>query len=70
MKHRLVPLVVAAIGLSRSSLALAAGVRFDDFVVSTPMSHAQRDATVRAARAFYDVWNIASFSRALSPPTS
>jgi hypothetical protein len=45
-----VPLaVVAAIGPSLSAPVLAARIQIDDFVVSTPISHAQRDATVRAA---------------------
>jgi hypothetical protein len=38
--------------------ALAAErVRIDDLVVATSIPEGQRDATVEAARAFYEFWN-------------
>jgi predicted ester cyclase len=41
-----------------SGPALAAdGVKINELVIAAPISDAQRDATVKAARAFYDFWN-------------
>jgi hypothetical protein len=36
----------------------AEGVRIDELVVATSIPESQRDATVKAARAFYEFWNI------------
>src|ERR1700682_3708974 len=50
--------LVAALIISLSAPALAAdGVRINDLVVATPIPDAQRDATIKAVRAFYDFWN-------------
>jgi predicted ester cyclase len=50
--------LLAALTLSLSTSAIAAdGVRIDDLVVATSIPDAQREATIRAVRAFYDFWN-------------
>jgi predicted ester cyclase len=50
--------IVAALMLLLSAPALAAdSVRINDLVVATPIPDAQREATMRAVRAFYDFWN-------------
>jgi predicted ester cyclase len=49
---------VAALTLSLSTPALAAdGVQINDLVVVAPIPDAQREATIKAVRAFYDFWN-------------
>jgi predicted ester cyclase len=49
---------VAALTLSLSTLALAAdSVQINDLVVVAPIPDAQREATIKAVRAFYDFWN-------------
>src|SRR5438105_4009427 len=54
---RTVKLLVAAM-LSLSPPVLAAdSVRIEDLVVASPIPDAQRDATMKAVRAFYDFWN-------------
>jgi predicted ester cyclase len=50
--------LVAALMLSLSTPAIAAeGVKINDLVVAAPMPDAQREATMKAVRAFYDFWN-------------
>jgi predicted ester cyclase len=50
--------LLAALTLSLSAPALAAdNVRINDLVVAEPVSDAQREATMKAVRAFYDFWN-------------
>jgi predicted ester cyclase len=50
--------LVAALTLSLSAPAFAAdSVKINDLVVAAPISDAQRDATMKAVRAFYDFWN-------------
>jgi predicted ester cyclase len=50
--------LVAALMLSLSTPAFAAdGVEINDLVIAAPMPDAQREATVKAVRAFYDFWN-------------
>jgi predicted ester cyclase len=50
--------LLAALTLSLSAPALAAdNVRINDLVVAEPVSDAQREATIKAVRAFYDFWN-------------
>ena len=54
---RPVELLVASM-LSLSTPVLAAdSVGINDLVVASPISDAQRDATMKAVRAFYDFWN-------------
>jgi predicted ester cyclase len=46
------------------------GVHVDEFVVATSIPQSQRDATVKAARAFYEFWNTgdeADLKRAIAP---
>ncbi|SHL09878.1 Predicted ester cyclase [Bradyrhizobium lablabi] len=51
-------LLVAALTFSLSAPALAAdGVKIDDLVVALSIPDAQREATLKAVRAFYDFWN-------------
>jgi predicted ester cyclase len=53
-----------------STPAFADEVKIDDLVVATTMPAAQRDATVKAAKAFYQFWNTgdeASLKLAISP---
>jgi predicted ester cyclase len=50
--------LVAALTLSLSTPAFAAdSVRINDLVVAAPLSDAQREAAIKAVRAFYDFWN-------------
>src|SRR5712671_4530138 len=50
--------LVAALTLSLSKPAFAAdSVQINDLVIAAPMPDAQREATVKAVRAFYDFWN-------------
>ena len=55
----------------RTAPALAAdGVRIDELVIATSIPETQRDATVKAARAFYEFWNTgdeAYLKRAVAP---
>jgi predicted ester cyclase len=49
---------LAALALSLSTPALAAeNIRINDLVFATPIPDAQREATMKAVRAFYDFWN-------------
>jgi predicted ester cyclase len=59
MLNRSLPLgLLAALALSLSAPALAAdGVTIDDLVVAATIPDAQREATLKAIRAFYDFWN-------------
>ena len=53
-----------------STPAFADEVKIDDLVVATTMPAAQRDATVKAAKALYQFWNTgdeASLKLAISP---
>jgi len=50
--------LVTALMLSLSTSAFAAdGVQINDLVVAASIPDAQRDATMKAVRAFYDFWN-------------
>jgi predicted ester cyclase len=49
--------LVAALTLSLSTPALAADSVKIDLVIAAPMPDAQREATMKAVRAFYDFWN-------------
>jgi predicted ester cyclase len=50
--------LLAALTLLLSTPALAAdSVRINDLVVAAPIPDAQREATMKAVRAFYDFWN-------------
>jgi len=50
--------LVAALTLSLSAPAFAAdSVQINDLVIAAPMPDAQREATMKAIRAFYDFWN-------------
>src|SRR5258708_31555740 len=50
--------LVAALTLSLSTPAFAAdSVQIKDLVVAAPIPDAQREATMKAVRAFYDFWN-------------
>src|SRR5258708_7880111 len=50
--------LAAALMLWLSTPALAAdGVRIIDLVLAAPIPDAQREATMKAVRAFYDFWN-------------
>ncbi|MDB5637040.1 MAG: putative lipoprotein [Bradyrhizobium sp.] len=49
---------LAALTLSLSAPAFADdGVKINDLVVAAPLPDAQREATMKAVRAFYDFWN-------------
>jgi predicted ester cyclase len=49
---------LAALALSLSTPAFAAdGLKVNELVIAAPIPDAQRDATIHAARAFYDFWN-------------
>jgi predicted ester cyclase len=51
-------LLVAALTFSLSAPAFAAdGVKINDLVVAASIPDAQREATMKAVRAFYDFWN-------------
>src|ERR1700736_2896051 len=50
--------LVAALTFSLSAPALADdGVKINDIVVAASIPDAQREATLKAVRAFYDFWN-------------
>jgi predicted ester cyclase len=49
--------LAAALTLSLSTPAFADSVRINDLVVAASISDAQREATIKAVRAFYDFWN-------------
>src|SRR5712692_9015350 len=50
--------LVAALTFSLSTPAFAAdGVKIDDLVVAASIPDAQREATLKAVRAFYEFWN-------------
>ena len=50
--------LVAALTLSLSAPTFAAdSVQINDLVIAAPMPDAQREATMKAIRAFYDFWN-------------
>ncbi len=50
--------LLAALTLSLSTPALAAdSVKINDLVVAAPIPDTQREATMKAVRAFYDFWN-------------
>jgi predicted ester cyclase len=49
--------LVAALTLSLSTPFAADSVQINDLVIAAPMPDAQREATVKAVRAFYDFWN-------------
>jgi len=50
--------LVAALTLSLSAPAFAAdSVQIKDLVIAAPIPDEQRDATMKAVRAFYDFWN-------------
>src|ERR1700682_1720709 len=49
--------LVAALTLSLSTPAFADSVKINDLVVAASIPDAQREATIKAVRAFYDFWN-------------
>lgn len=49
--------IIAAATVLVAAPAFADSVKIDEIVVASGISDAQRDATVKAARAFYDFWN-------------
>ena len=50
--------LVAALTFSLSTPAFAAdGVKINDLVVAASIPDTQREATIKAIRAFYDFWN-------------
>jgi predicted ester cyclase len=50
--------LLAALTLSLSTLIHAADrVKINDLVIAVPIPDAQREATMKAVRAFYDFWN-------------
>jgi predicted ester cyclase len=50
--------IFTALALVLSTPAFAAdGVKINELVIAAPIPDAQRDATIYAARAFYDFWN-------------
>ncbi|HWL87234.1 MAG TPA: ester cyclase [Polyangiaceae bacterium] len=49
-------LIASTLSLATPALATDS-VKVNDLVVATPIPDAQREATVKAARAFYDFWN-------------
>ena len=63
--------VIVAVSIVLAAPALAAkGVQIDELVVAASIPESQRDATVTAARAFYDFWNTgdeADLKRAIAP---
>jgi predicted ester cyclase len=63
--------VIAALSIMMAAPALTAeGVHIDELVVATSIPESQRDATVKAARAFYEFWNTgdeADLERAIAP---
>ena len=63
--------VIAALSTALAVPALAAGgVDINELVVATSIPESQRDATVKAARAFYEFWNTgdeADLKRAIAP---
>ena len=63
--------VIAALSIMMAAPALTAeGVHIDELLVATSIPESQRDATVKAARAFYEFWNTgdeADLERAIAP---
>jgi predicted ester cyclase len=58
MKIARIVRALAALTLSLSTPALAAeSIKINDLVVAATITEAQRDATMKAVRAFYDFWN-------------
>jgi predicted ester cyclase len=58
MKLARIARALAALTLSLSTPALAAeSIKINDLVVAATIPEAQRDATMKAVRAFYDFWN-------------
>src|SRR5258705_8901400 len=59
MPNRLSKLgIFTALALLLSTPAFAAdGAKVNELVIAAPIPDAQRDATIHAARAFYDFWN-------------
>jgi predicted ester cyclase len=49
--------LVAALTLSLSTSTFADSVKINDLVVAASIPDAQREATMKAVRAFYDFWN-------------
>lgn len=50
--------ILAALAMTLPPATFASdSVKFDELVVAAPISDAQRDATVKAVRAFYGFWN-------------
>jgi predicted ester cyclase len=72
MKHRFSNIgIFTALALLLSNPGFAAdGVKINELVVAASIPNPQRDATVKAARAFYDFWNSgdqASLKQAVAP---
>jgi predicted ester cyclase len=49
--------MAAILGASLSASAVAADVKVDELVVGTSIPQAEKDAQIKAARAFYQFWN-------------
>ena len=50
--------LLAALNLSLSAVAVAAdSMKINDIVIAGPLQAAQREATLKAVRAFYEFWN-------------
>jgi predicted ester cyclase len=46
-----------AVSIAQFTVALGADLKIDEIVVGTSIPRAQREATIKAARAFYGFWN-------------
>jgi predicted ester cyclase len=58
MTNRLSTLgIFTALTLLLSTPVFADGVKINELVVAAPIPNAQREATIKAVRAFYDFWN-------------
>jgi predicted ester cyclase len=49
--------IVASLTLSLTPAFGADSVKINDLIIAVPIPDAQRDATMKAVRAFYDFWN-------------
>jgi predicted ester cyclase len=49
--------LVAVLTLSLTTAVAADSVKINDLIIAAPIPEAQRDATMKAVRAFYNFWN-------------
>jgi predicted ester cyclase len=49
--------LVVALTLSLTPAFAADGIKINDLIIAVPILDTQRDATMKAVRAFYDFWN-------------